>query len=66
MLLNTAKMEKLLDLLIEGKGIDPDEYQRKKQKLLNEKLEIQQKVKDFEQQELRFPHKSDELQKAQD
>ena len=45
-----AKMEKLLDLLIEGRGIDQDEYQHKKQKLLNEKLAIQQKVKDFEQQ----------------
>ncbi len=45
-----AKMEKLLDLLIEGRGIDPDEYQHKKQKLLNEKLEIQQKVKDFERE----------------
>jgi len=43
------KMDRLLDLYIEGKGIEPEEYQAKKQKLLNEKLEIQQKIKDFEQ-----------------
>jgi site-specific DNA recombinase len=44
-----AKAENLLDLFIGGKGIDPEEYQLKKQKLLNEKLDIQQKIKDFEQ-----------------
>ncbi len=43
------KMDRLLDLYIEGKGIEPEEYQAKKQKLLNEKLKIQQKIKDFEQ-----------------
>ncbi len=43
------KMDRLLDLYIEGKDIEPEEYQAKKQKLLNEKLEIQQKIKDFEQ-----------------
>ncbi len=43
------KMDKLLDIFIEGKGITPEEYQTKKQKLLNEKLDIEQKVKDFEQ-----------------
>jgi len=43
------KMDKLLDLFIEGKGITPEEYQAKKAKLLNEKLEIEQKIKDFEQ-----------------
>ncbi|MFA6096073.1 MAG: zinc ribbon domain-containing protein [Candidatus Paceibacterota bacterium] len=41
--------EKLLDLFIEGKSIEPEEYQAKKQKLLNEKLDIQQRIKDFEQ-----------------
>ena len=43
------KMENLLDLFIEGKGIEPEEYQAKKQKLLNEKIDIQQRIKDFEQ-----------------
>ena len=44
-----AKAENLLDLFIGGKGIEPEEYQAKKQKLLNEKLDIQQKIKDLEQ-----------------
>ncbi len=44
------KMEKLLDFYIEEKGIDPDEYRAKKEKLLSEKLSIQEKVKDFEHQ----------------
>ena len=44
-----VKAENLLDLFISGKGIEPEEYQQKKQKLLNEKLNIQQKIKDFEQ-----------------
>jgi DNA invertase Pin-like site-specific DNA recombinase len=43
------KMDKLLDLFIDGKGITPEEYQTKKQKMLNEKLDIEQKIKDFEQ-----------------
>jgi len=43
------KAENLLDLFICCKGIEPEEYQLKKQKLLNEKLDIQQKIKDFEQ-----------------
>jgi hypothetical protein len=43
------KMDKLLDLFIEGKGISSEEYQAKKQKLLNEKLDIEQKIRDFEQ-----------------
>ncbi len=43
------KMDKLLDLYIEGRGIEIEEYQAKKQKLLNDKLDIQQKIKDFEQ-----------------
>ncbi|PIQ91823.1 MAG: hypothetical protein COV69_04550, partial [Parcubacteria group bacterium CG11_big_fil_rev_8_21_14_0_20_39_14] len=43
------KMDKLLDLFIDGKGITPEEYQAKKQKMLNEKLDIEQKIKDFEQ-----------------
>ncbi|MCX5749030.1 MAG: recombinase family protein [Candidatus Saganbacteria bacterium] len=44
-----VKMDKLLDLFIEGEGIDPETYQVKKNALLNEKLDIQQKIKDFEQ-----------------
>jgi len=43
------KMDKLLDLYIEGRGIEREEYQAKKQRLLNDKLDIQQKIKDFEQ-----------------
>jgi site-specific DNA recombinase len=43
------KAENLLDLFIGGKGIEPEEYQQKKEKLLNEKLDIQEKIKDFEQ-----------------
>ncbi len=43
------KMDKLLDLFIEGKGISPEEYQAKKSKMLNEKLDIEQKIRDFEQ-----------------
>ena len=42
-------MDRLLDLYIKGKGVELEEYQVKKQKLLNEKLEIQQKIRDFEQ-----------------
>lgn len=44
-----AKAENFLDLLIDSKGIKPEEYQQKKQKLLNKKLDIQQIIKDFKQ-----------------
>ena len=43
------KIEKLLDLYIEGGVLTLEEYQAKKQKLLNEKLDIEQKIRDFEQ-----------------
>ena len=43
------KIEKLLDLYIAGGVLTIEEYQAKKQKLLNEKLDIEQKIKDFEQ-----------------
>ena len=43
------KIENLLDLYIEGKGLAIEEYQVKKQKLLNEKLDIEQKIRDFKQ-----------------
>src|SRR4030065_2637422 len=43
------KIENLLDLFIGGKGIEPEEYQAKKSKLLNEKQDILGKIKDFEQ-----------------
>src|SRR3989338_373262 len=43
------KIENLLDLYIEGKGLAIEEYQAKKSKLLNEKLDIEQKIRDFEQ-----------------
>jgi hypothetical protein len=43
------KAENLLDLFIGGKGIEPEEYQAKKSKLLNEKQDILEKIKDFEQ-----------------
>ena len=42
-------MENLLDLFIGGKGIEPEEYQAKKAKLLNEKQDILGKIRDFEQ-----------------
>ena len=44
------KIEKLLDLYIAGGTLTIEEYQAKKQKLLNEKLDIEQKLRDFEQQ----------------
>jgi len=44
-----AKTENLLDLFIGGKGIEPEEYQAKKLKLLNEKQDILGKIRDFEQ-----------------
>ena len=43
------KAENLLDLFIGGKGIEPEEYQAKKVKLLNEKQDILGKIRDFEQ-----------------
>ncbi|MCM8787696.1 MAG: hypothetical protein NC935_06570 [Candidatus Omnitrophica bacterium] len=43
------KIEKLLDLYIAGRALTLDEYQDKKQKLLNEKLDIEQQIRDFEQ-----------------
>jgi hypothetical protein len=43
------KIEKLLDLYIAGGSLTIEEYQAKKQKLLNEKLDIEQKIRDFEQ-----------------
>ena len=43
------KVEKLLDLYIAGGALTLEEYQAKKQKLLNEKLDIEQKIRDFEQ-----------------
>ena len=43
------KIENLLDLYIERKGLTIEEYQAKKSKLLNEKLDIEQKIRDFEQ-----------------
>ena len=43
------KIDRLLDIYIEGKGISPDEYQAKKAKLLNEKADIDQEIRDFEQ-----------------
>ena len=44
------KIEKLLDLYITGGALTLEEYQAKKSKLLNEKLDIEQKIRDFEQQ----------------
>jgi len=43
------KIEKLLDLYIAGGSLTIEEYRTKKQKLLNEKLDIEQKIRDFEQ-----------------
>jgi len=39
------KIEKLLDLYIAGGALTLEEYQAKKQKLLNEKLDIKQKIR---------------------
>ena len=42
--------EDKVQILIEaGKGISPEEYQAKKAKLLNEKADIDQEIRDFEQ-----------------
>ena len=46
---NYLLTQKLLDLYIEGGVLTLEEYQAKKQKLLNEKMDIEQKIKDFEQ-----------------
>src|SRR3989339_1949198 len=43
------KIDRLLDIYIEGRGISPEEYQAKKAKLLNEKADIDQEIRDFEQ-----------------
>ena len=43
------KIYRLLDIYIEGKGISPEEYQAKKAKLLDEKADIEQEIRDFEQ-----------------
>lgn len=45
------KMDTLLDLFISGRGIEAEEYQAKKQQLMNDKYAIQQKINDFEQRE---------------
>ena len=42
------KLNRLLDLYIEGKAISPEEYQAKKREYLDRKADIQQKVRDFE------------------
>ncbi|NCS68169.1 hypothetical protein GW777_07385 [Candidatus Peregrinibacteria bacterium] len=42
-----SKAENLLDLFIGGKSIEPEEYQAKKSKLLNEKQDILGKIRDF-------------------
>ena len=43
------KIEKLLDLYISGGALTLEEYQAKKQELLNEKQDIEQKLRDCEQ-----------------
>ena len=43
------RIDRLLDIYIEGKGISPDEYQVKKAKLLGEKADIDQEIRDFVQ-----------------
>ena len=43
------KMDKLLDLFIDGQGITSEEYRNKKAKLINEKMDIEQEMRDFEQ-----------------
>ena len=42
------KLDKLLDLQLSG-AISTEEYAEKKQKILNQKIEISEKLKDFEQ-----------------
>jgi len=41
------KLDKLLDLQLSG-TISTEEYAEKKQKILNQKIEISEKLKDFE------------------
>ncbi len=43
------KMDRLLDVYLEGRGISSDEYQTKKVKLLNEKADLEQEIRDFGQ-----------------
>lgn len=42
------KIDRLLDIYIEG-GLEQEEYQAKKAELLNEKADIEQEIRDFEQ-----------------
>jgi len=42
------KLNRLLDLYIEGKSISQEEYQAKKQEYLNQRADIEQKIRDFE------------------
>ncbi len=42
------KLDRLLDVFLDGHSIEPETYQAKKAKLLNEKQEILEKIKDFE------------------
>jgi len=42
------KIDRLLDIYIEG-GLLQEEYQTKKANLLNEKADIEQEIRDFEQ-----------------
>ncbi|MEK7659228.1 MAG: recombinase family protein [Patescibacteria group bacterium] len=46
-----TKLDNLLDLYL-AKGLSQDEYALKKQKILNSKVEIQEKMRDFEQKGL--------------
>ena len=41
-----AKISKLIDIYLEG-SLTPEEYKRKKEKLVNEKKELQERVRDF-------------------
>jgi len=43
-----AKLDQLLDLHLEG-GVDSGEYREKKNQLVNKNIEINQKIRDFEQ-----------------
>ena len=43
------KIDRLLDIYIEGGGISAEEYQAKKSKLLNDKADIEEEIRDFEQ-----------------
>ncbi|MEO0075598.1 MAG: hypothetical protein ABIK31_05775 [candidate division WOR-3 bacterium] len=44
------KIEKLINLYTDDGALNLEEYQAKEQKLLNKKLEIEQKIRDFEKQ----------------